>query len=395
MRKGFFLIVALCVSLVFAEEQTVSKKELYSRARDALKTALETGNKERAEQALGYLKVNVKDGAPLIRFEEYLVNMELGDYESAILIYVDLRRTVLDFNYKPREDVRLQVDDPLAAYLHRGLIPFTKAKADSLYALVENSDVSVEHKKLYRVMLYSELMHEDLVSGEAFVAAAKDFVMYHPTSPYSDFLKNYTIPYVERNWKRERDFKEDPLKHKYYTGGLGAHVYTWRGFLSGDATDFLDDKMGDAFMVDLTMRMWRISLNAFLTYGLITVPKEGYKWDETEDESYGFTAGFTAFDSKYLRVEPFAGIGFTTYMCNDMAGESYDYVLGGNVDFRFYASKPAHIGALSVAFDLRIKYMLQLGEFDGSYDVENGMATADGVSANRHTFAIGLGVELW
>lgn len=395
MRKSFLLLVALCASLVFAEEQTLSKKELYSRARDALKTALETGNKERAEQAFGYLKVNVENGAPLIRFEEYLVNMELGNYEPAILIYVDLRRTVLDFNYKPKEEVRLQVDDPLAVYLHRGLAPFTKAKADSLYALVENSDVSEEHKKLYKVMLYSELMHEDLVSGEAFLAAAKDYVMYHPTSPYSDFLKNRTIPYVERNWQRERDFKEDPLKHKYYTGGLGTHIYTWRGFLSGDASDFLDDKMGDAFMLDVTMRMWRISLNAFLMFGLITVPKDGYQWGESEDESYGFTAGFTAFDSRYLRVEPFAGIGFTTYMCNDMAAESFDYVLGSNIDIRVYASKPSRIGSVSYAIDLRLKYMLQLGEFDGSYDTERGMATANAVSANRHTFAVGLGVELW
>ena len=388
MKKRLFLLVALCASLVFADEQ-VSKKELYSRARDALKTALETGNKERAEQALGYLQKNVKDGAPLIRFEEYLVNMELGNYEAALPIYADLRRTVLDPNYKPQADLRLVADDPLAAYLRRGLVPFNKAKADSLYALVENSDVKPEDKKLYRALLYSELMHEDLASGEAFIAAAKDYTMYHPTSPYAEFLKNYTIPYAERSWKRVRDFKEDPLRHKYYTGGLGAHVYTWRGFLSGEVTEYLSDKMGDAFMADITVRMWRISLNAFYSFGLITLPS-GYKWDyESEDESIGFTAGFTAFDSRFLRVEPFLGLGFTTYMCADEAEESSDFVLGGNVDFRIFASKPASIGATSFAVDLRLKYMVQFGSFD-TYNM-----AGDGLSANRHTFAIGFGVELW
>lgn len=388
MKKRLFLLVALCASLVFADEQ-VSKKELFSRARDALKTALETGNKERAGQALGYLQKNVKDGAPLIRFEEYLVYMELGDYESALPIYADLRRTVLDPKYKPKEELRIVADDPLAAYLRRGLVPFTRVKADSLYAIVNNSDVKEEDKKLYRALLYSELMQEDLASGEAFIAAAKDYTMFHPTSPYAEFLRTYTIPYVERSWKRARDFKEDPLKHKYYTGGLGAHIYTWRGFLSGEATDYLDDKMGDAFMADLTIRVWRISLNAFLSYGLITLPMD-YHWDyESEDETVGFTAGFTAFDSRFLRVEPFLGLGFTTYMCADEAAESSDFVLGNNVDFRIFATKPARYGATSVAVDLRLKYMVQFGSLE-FYNV-------DGVemSAIRHTFAIGLGVELW
>ena len=393
MRKSLFLLVALCVSLVFAEEQTVSKKELYSRARDALKTALETGNKERAEQALGYLNENVKNGAPLIRFEEYLVNMELGNYEPAILIYVDLRRTVLDPEYKPKEDVRLQVDDPLAVYLHRGLAPFTMAKADSLYALVESSDVSEEHKKLYKVMLYSELMHEDLVSGEAFLAAAKDYVMYHPTSPYAEFLKSYTIPYVERNWKNLREFKEDPLKHKYYTGGLGVHVYTWTGVMSGDIMDVADEKMGSAFMADVTMRVWRLSLNAFWGFGMITEPKdipEDAFWSgESEDESMGLTLGFTALDSRYLRIEPFLGFGASYFMSGyDFASD--DFILGCNADFRFWASKPVHMGALSVALDLRMKYMLQLGTFS-----DYNLTDSDDWSVNRHTFAIGLGVELW
>lgn len=386
-----FLLLTLCAGLVFAEEQTISKKELYSRARDALKTSLETGNKERAEQALGYLQKNVKDGAPLIRFEEYLVNMELGNYETALSIYADLRRTVLDPDYKPKEELRLVVDDPLATYLRRGLRPFTIAKADSLYALVNKSDVKEEDKKLYRALLYSELMHEDLASGEAFIAAAKDYAMFHPTSPYAEFLKNYTIPYAERIWKRMREFKEDPLKHKYYTGGLGAHVYTWTGFMTGDIADVADVETGGAFLVDVTMRLWRVSLNAFLAYGMSTEPKnidEDSYWSDSDDESIGLTLGFTAFDSRYFRVEPFLGWGASYFMSDELASD--DFIIGCNADFRFWASKPVHLGALSVALDLRFKYMFQLGTFS-----DYNLTDSDDWSANRHTFAIGLGVELW
>lgn len=388
MRKKIFLLVALFACFAFAQEQMLSKKELYARARDALKTALEKGNKERAKQALGYLKENVENGAPLTRFEEYLVDMELGDYESAILIYVDLRRIVLDQDYKPKEEVRLVADDLLASYLRRDLDPFTMAKADSLYALVENSNVKAENKKLYRALLYSELMFADLASGDAFLAAAKDYTMYNPISPYTEFLKNDIIPYVDNFWKRIRDFMEDPLKHKYYTGGLGAHIYIWSGFLSGGVTEYLDDKMGDSFMADATLRIGRVSLNAFFSFGLITLPND-YRWDESEDESVGYTIGFMVYDSRFLRVEPFLGFGFTTYMCVNDADESFDYILGNNVDFRLYASKPSRIGVVAFTVDLRFKYMVQLGNYDTDH------IDGDEVGAIRHTFAFGLGVEWW
>lgn len=51
---------------------------------------------------------------------------------------------------------------------------------------------------------------------------------------------------------------------------------------------------------------------------------------------------------------------------------------------------------MTFAVDLRLKYMVQLGEFDGAFEVDNGMIFEDGgMSAHRHVFAIGLGVELW
>ena len=161
MKKFLILFVALWAVLAFAQEpsedsvestasesavatNSISKKELFSRARDALKTSLETGNKDRASQALAYLQKNLSEGAPLIRFEEYLINMEIGDYENGIAIYADLRREVLDRDYKPKRDLRIQVEDPLAVYLRRDLSNFSRVKADSLYARVENSDIKDE-----------------------------------------------------------------------------------------------------------------------------------------------------------------------------------------------------------------------------------------------------------
>ena len=76
--------------------------------------------------------------------------MELGRYEEGILLYADLRHSVMDNEYKPEREERVEEYDPLSKYLFRDLNPFTQAKADSLYAIVEKSDVKQEYKELYR-----------------------------------------------------------------------------------------------------------------------------------------------------------------------------------------------------------------------------------------------------
>ena len=151
----FAVLAFFFVINAFAQETSSvpSKKELYLRAREALKEALEKGNLERACEAFDYLKANVNAGAPLGLFEEYLVNMEVGRFEDGILLYADMRRSVMDPSYKLDREKRTLTEDPLNLYLYRNLNPFTQAKVDSLYARVEQSDVKPEYKELYRIFL--------------------------------------------------------------------------------------------------------------------------------------------------------------------------------------------------------------------------------------------------
>ena len=67
-----FLLLGFSVPMAQDSTPKPSKKELFLRARDVLKTSLESGDTARAGQALDYLKTNVEEGAPLTRFEEYL-----------------------------------------------------------------------------------------------------------------------------------------------------------------------------------------------------------------------------------------------------------------------------------------------------------------------------------
>ncbi len=135
-----------------------SKKELFAKARDVLKDFLQEKNQDKAKEAFQYLRANVTEGAPLTKFEEYLILMELGEYESGIRILSDLRRQVFDSTYVPTEDRRIISEDALSLYLYRPVNPFTKQVADSLFRVVNASDTKQEYKDLYVTLLYSELV---------------------------------------------------------------------------------------------------------------------------------------------------------------------------------------------------------------------------------------------
>jgi hypothetical protein len=413
----FFFTVA---NLWAVDPSLVSKKALFLRAREALKESLASGDMERAETAYGYLKQNVENGAPLNLFEEYLAGMELKHFEDGIHAYGVVRRMMLDTAFAKPKQKRFSVEDELRVYLYRNLSPFNKKVADSLYARIDSSDVTQEYKDLYKTLLYSELVLgirtvpvenssalflviADTTCAEEFLESSKSFVEKYPLSEHSAYLKDDIIPFVQNYVDKKRLFREDPLAHKYYSGGIGLHFYKWLGLLGGEASDYLDDKMGTSFLFDLNFRRSRISLNWFTSYGLITLYDYAKNKPELlkkvldqdvsgnlEELTMGAYLGFTAYDSKYLRVEPFIG-GSATYYYNLLTnGPFAEFLWGSNVDYRFYATKPNYIGDLSFAFTLRFKYMMQISSLD-----DECCNDSKSMGVVRHTFALGLGVELW
>ena len=416
----FFLLILLVANLWAVDSPQPSKKELFLRARDALKESLASGDMERAETAYGYLKQNVENGAPLNLFEEYLAGMELKHFEDGIHAYGVVRRMMLDTAFAKPKQKRFSVEDELRVYLYRNLSPFNKKVADSLYARVDSSDVTQEYKDLYKTLLYSELVLgirtvpvenssalflviADTTCAEEFLESSKSFVEKYPLSEHSAYLKDDIIPFVQNYVDKKRLFREDPFAHKYYTGGFGVHFYKWIGMLGGEASDYLDDKMGTSFLFDLNFRRSRISLNWFTSYGLITLYDYAKNKPELlkkvldqdvsenmEELTMGAYLGFTVYDSKYLRVEPFIG-GSATYYYNLLTnGPFAEFLWGSNVDYRFYATKPNYIGDLSFAFTLRFKYMMQISSLD-----DECCNDSKSMGVVRHTFALGLGVELW
>ncbi|WP_254842244.1 hypothetical protein [Fibrobacter sp. UWB11] len=410
----FVMMLGFAASLWAQESQMVSKKSLFLRAREALHKSLKNEDYERAATAFDYLKENVSVGAPLELFEEYLVNMELKRFDDAIAIYTDGRRAFMDSAYSKKFEMRFREDDGLNLYLYRHLSPFEKPIADSLIARVDSSDIKQESKDLYRTLLYSEILLgyktlrsyssdsvrymyyiKDTTCAEAFLIAAQNFVQDYPSSKHSSYLKNQIIPFVQKIMNKHRLYRKDPFAHKYYTGGSNLYVYKWLGTLSGEGTDYLNSKMGTSFMIELSLRSWRISLNGYYSYGLITYLKPEFKGtsdgDSEEDVTYGLNLGFTAFDSRYIRVEPFLGYSRTSFESAVNAESSDEFALGTNVDYRFWSTIPRNaFSYLTFSCLLRFKYMVQFGSFK-----QEGIGNNKKFGTVRHTFALGLGIGDW
>lgn len=425
MKKLICFLLVVLATFSFAAESKISKKEMYLRARDVLRESLIDQDVEKSQEAFEYLKANVDKGAPLTHFEEYLALMEMGRFEDGIKLYSGFRRIFLDSGYVPTKEQRISETDALNQYLYRNLSPFTREKADSLSNRVDSSDINQEFKDLYRTLIYSELVVgvqtyyfngrsftytviADTTCADEFVNKANDFVANYPLSEHSRYLKNQAIPFVKNYMDKQRLFRKNPWAHKYYTGGIAVFAGKWLGFMSGSATDYLNDRMGTSFILEGEIQYKRISVGAFMSFGLVSTFKDD-KYSSncnhgcSEDESVGLSVGFTAFDSRFLKVTPFVGISEYYFMETDLYS-SAPVLFGVNVDSRFFATAPKHIGALSFALNARFKYMVQIGSLENSYsekvldedgfliDVKNGSFKK---TFANHTFALELGVSLW
>ena len=405
------MLVFLGASSLWAQK-SVSKKELYSRAREVLMESLVRKDSAHAEEAYGYLQAHVSEGAPLTIFEEYLIDMEMGKYADGIRKYASELRILLDSSYVPgKETQRVLEKDALHKHLYRPFNPFTVAKVDSMVNLVDASDVDTELKDLYATMMYAELtlgfdgyssnlgrivrcFVKDTTRADQFLVRARSYVGKSPYTEHSGYLKASIIPLVETVVTRMREFNENPFKHKYYTGGIGVYGGVWTGFISGDVNDYFITKMGDDINMNFeaSLLIRRVALNFFYNYGFVTKP-ENFEWNESEDEMIGFSLGFTAFDSRFVRVEPFVGYGVYDFMLVESSSDVL--LLGLNTDLRLPLKKPSRYGGLALVLVARLKYQANFGTLGfTAYDREHNAKDVD-AGFIAHQFGINLGLFLW
>lgn len=423
--KRIFVLVFLLIAFVAANESTISKKEMYDRARDVLKESLEEKNMTEARKALEYLHANIENGAPLTAFEEYLAHLELGDYEEAIGLYVNARRLSMDSTYKPEPDHRINQQDALSLYLYRDLAPFDKSKADSLIAIIDASSIPQKTKDLYASLIYNEITVSseaylrgntkivfyqifDTTAIEAFLNRTESYIAQAPDESDTRFLKEDVYPFVKKIIDQHRDFRKNPLKHKYYSGGLGFYYSRWFGAIKGEASQDIKMDMG-TFMLELELQFSRFNLGFLIAYGIDGEFKDKNEFQHTYDDSDGsydvdITAGIDAFDSRFLKVVPFMGIGGRTVSTLGIDSKTH-FLLGTNVDLRLLSTTPSRLGGAAIALHLRLKYSILFSSYSDSYRIEtnpDAQYYEDRFETRKlggdyinHIFSIGLGLFLW
>lgn len=412
------LVCALAPTLFALDLTAPSKAELHKRARSTLLKSIEKGDFQRAGDALDYLKSETNEGAPLTEKEEYLVDFIIGRYEEGIRFFADYNRRVIDSTYKQKAPIRESADDALAKYLRKNFDFLNRNVVDSLVQVINASEISSEQKELFAVLSYIDLavnfdihfmpgrrfyfsmLIADSTCADIFLMRAKNFIDHYPYSEHTRYLKDQVVPAIEATIEEQQRIKKDPWTYKYYSGGLGVFVGKWAGFIAG--TDALESSMKFSMMFEASLQIWRISVNFLYTSGLLTyatyIEKGAYP-DETADEAYGLNFGYTLYDSRFLKVEPFLGFGTYDFLAIDeqwdnRCGECSSNVvsLGANADFRFFMTRPTEILGASFAFTLRFKYMAQFGNFYD--DCSSSKKTYDeGFIVN--TFGLTLGVYLW
>lgn len=426
--KFVLILLSLLVTLTFAqgesapgflkdELQKPSQMELIRRARNVLLESLKKNDLQRAGEALDYLKEKRKEANSLTAMEEFALDMEIGRYADGIRGYADIMRSIFDSSYTDTRKDNFEVDDNLNKYLQEKNGEATRERVDSLINLIEASDVDRESKDLYATLMYLGLaiyVHvepgaerqldvsffvRDTACTRVFLKRAKKFIDHYPYSEHSRYFKDQLVPAVESSLDITVKYMKDPWTFKYYTGGLGVFVGKWAGFIAG--TDDLESKMKFSLMFEASLQIWRISATFLYSSGLLTyatyLEKDPYM-DKTADEAYGLNIGYTLFDSQYLKVEPFLGLGTYYFLTIDDQGpsncgecSSNVVALGANVDLRFAMTKPSEGLGLSAAFILRFKYMAQFGSFYD--DCSSSKVHDEGFIVN--TFGLSFGVFLW
>ena len=174
---------------------------------------------------------------------------------------------------------------------------------------------------------------------------------------------------------------------------------SWVGTTTGDVNKYLDVKMGFPFIIDFELQLSRVAVGFYYGWGLIhSFPylyDDGYfteydRDNEATDESLGLTLGYAVFNTRFVELQPFIGIGGNIFNNGADDMQFSTFIMGGNVDFRFDSG---YINAGEIGFNLglmlRLKYIAEFGSFSDKYrDVkyENYYI--------NHIFAVSLGIAI-
>lgn len=201
---------------------------------------------------------------------------------------------------------------------------------------------------------------------------------------------------------------QDSIESKLYTGGLGANIYL---ISTGYGWGFDDFYRSDLYEPVLP----HLNFEVYMQHGRFAALFELADAGVAGVQTWGLGLGYVLFDSRYLKVRPYARLGWSVMNVETRTDYVSTYInaYDGKVDFIYHDGGKTHAGSsrgvnsysLAVDVDLRLAStrLFKIGSELLSFgittkavltysDISDEYGKGSGVTG---VFSIGLGVYFW
>lgn len=394
-------------------EQSLMSEEgsgmsLVYRGREALLQAIKNKDTSEIAQRISELDNMKTDGVvPLVNIEKEIIYLDNKMWRQLLHHEVDLFKTYYDSVQV--EDGQKAENDELMMYVKKVLENIdTNATLYSIYSnQIEKAQLHESEKMELEIVL---LLHNAYTKDayKRIAELSQKFCERYPDHPDVPWIKNSVAAPAERMDVRKMYYaeraerKEEFIAKNFYTGGFGVNVFFMpAGFAIGLEDMYRSDvfePQDPGLYAEIYLQVKRFAVAAELL-------GSGVKGLA----SYSIGLGYVVYDSRYLKVRPYAAIGLPDMYLDVIAeakgpargeGEVATLRIGGteeisegiaatlavNVDFKF-------ITAFLFTSNNKFFSMSVVGKFGASYiDADGYAVSGSGVSP---FFNLGLGVSFW
>lgn len=393
--------------------QSSSEMEPIYRAREDLLEAIR--NKDTATVSL---KVAQLEGMqtlsiiPLHDTEKLCFYKDLKMYRALLKMLIQHYKAA--YNFDKTEKARYAENDGLMVYTKEYLEKhkIDVGEYDEIEPSVNRSDLTAAEKSELRMLMHLKFAYKHDHESAYVRDYATEFVEKYPDHPDVLWIKKSILAPLNRMdigdlyFAERAEKKETVIENKLYTGGVGFNLFMLGGGLG----------YGDYYREDMVeLESYPINFELYLQIRRVSVSFELVNSGHEGVMDLGFSVGFVAYDSRYLKIRPylqFAGCiingtikrPFYDFSSDDYfrleynglrAGESYEspetstaVTIGANVDFKFGTAYLFLSNSKLTSFSI-------VGKFGLSYmDLENSAPVTRGSGFDAF-FAIGLGIYFW
>lgn len=308
------------------------------------------------------------------------------------------------------EDVRFVESDGLTQYLKNALSSYDTRNTLLAYveADIDNCSSMPESDKLeLKILLLLSDAYRDKETINRIVRLSEMYLDKYPDHPDAKWIENsvagpfFRNDFMELMFKNRSKNKEQNIAKKLYTGGLGVNLFLFSGGLAFGMDDLY---RSDLFEPEAPP----LYLEIYLQFSRVSFSFELLPSGASDVATYSLGLGFVAYDSRYLKVRPYIGIGMPAMILeakkdcylaapgrerefisagdNDMYAESVAYTLAVNVDYKFGTAYLFFSSSKFASFSLVGKFGISYMEFEDTFVNGSGVTPF---------FALGLGMYLW